>query len=88
MTRKRKPRSVPAPALTAGTSRATADTSAYRRWWPVLLAALAALGIAAWLLLPHQVPPAALQVASMPKKSQQACQKASMSVVDQCHRAS
>ncbi|MBK9467685.1 MAG: tetratricopeptide repeat protein [Gammaproteobacteria bacterium] len=59
MTRKRKPRSVPAPALTAGTSRATADTSAYRRWWPVLLAALAALGIAAWLLSPRDAPPAA-----------------------------
>ncbi|HQY70973.1 MAG TPA: multiheme c-type cytochrome [Pseudomonadales bacterium] len=59
MTRKRKPRSVPAPALAAGTRPAISATTAHRRWWPGLLAALAALGIAAWLLSPRDAPPAA-----------------------------
>lgn len=59
MTRKRKPRSVPAPALAAGTRPAISATTAHRRLWPGLLAALAALGIAAWLLSPRDAPPAA-----------------------------
>ena len=56
MTRKRKPRAAPRPASGAGTPPAPPATRARRWYWPLLLGALAALGVAVLLLLPLEPP--------------------------------
>ncbi|MBP9034574.1 MAG: hypothetical protein KBG29_11815, partial [Pseudomonadales bacterium] len=56
MTRKRKPRAAPRPASAASTPPAPPAKRARRWYWPIRLAALAALGVAVLLLLPPEPP--------------------------------